>query len=101
MNALLIAPLAPKKGVEIEFAKAAHGGSHLALKRLPAHLAVSDDFKADFLLQRDGGVDGAIFDLFELSRTDLAGGELLLRRKQFRRPKQAADHIRVNGDRSC
>jgi hypothetical protein len=98
VNSLFIVPLAPKKSVEVEVAKSAHGGSHLALKRLPAHFAVSDNFKADFLLQRDGVVDGAIFDFFELSRTDLAGGELLLRRKQFRRPKQASDHIRVNGD---
>jgi hypothetical protein len=49
-------------------------------------------------LKRDGVVDGAIFDLFELSAVDLAGGESLLRRKEFRRPKQASNRIRVNRD---
>src|SRR5678816_3469303 len=39
-----------------------------------------------------------IFDLFELTRGDCAGGGLLLCHKQFRRPKQASDHIRVSDD---
>jgi len=36
---------------------------HLALERLPAHLAVSDDFQFGFLSQRDRSVHCFVFDL--------------------------------------
>jgi len=62
---------------------------HLALERLPAHLAVSDDFQFGFLLQRDRSVRS-----FELRSGDCAVGELLLRSEQLGRAKQAANYVR-------
>ncbi len=49
-------------------AKAADRRGHLALKRLPPHLPIGDDFQADTFLQRNGLIHRAIFDLFELLR---------------------------------
>jgi hypothetical protein len=70
----------------------------LALKRLPAHFAVADDFQAHVFLQADGVVDSAIFDCFELLLVDGFDGELVLRFQQVRRAKQAADSLGVNGE---
>jgi hypothetical protein len=47
-------------------------------------------------LKRDGLVDHPIFDFFELCVADNPSGELLLRLKQLRRPKQAADNVGVD-----
>src|SRR5439155_1262966 len=84
LHALLVVPLAPKKSVEIKFTEAANGSRHLALKRLPAHLAVGHDFQADALLQSDSVIDGPVFDQFEFSSSDGSSDEFLLSRKQLR-----------------
>lgn len=42
-------------------------------ERVPAHLAVGDDIQSRALLHRDHLVDGAIFDLLERRRVELAG----------------------------
>ena len=98
MHALFVVPVSPKKSVEGKFSKAAHGGRHLALKRLPAHLPVGDNFQADALLESDRRVDGAIFDCFEFNRGDSSSGELLLGQEQLRRSKQAADDVGVGSN---
>src|SRR5947208_9635341 len=100
LHALLVVPLAPKKSVEIKFTEAANGSRHLALKRLPAHLAVGHDFQADALLQSDSVIDGPVFDQFEFSSSDGSSDEFLLSRKQLRWAEKAADDISVNGDHS-
>jgi hypothetical protein len=97
---MFIVPSTPKEGVKIKFTKAADGGCHLALKRLPPHLPVGHDFQSDAFLQSDGVIDGAIFDLFELGVANSTGGELFLSRKQFRRPKQATNYVGMDGDHS-
>ena len=86
MNSLLVAPVAPEKGVEIKFTEAADRRSHLVLEPLAAHLADGDNFQADAFLQRNGVIDRAIFNLFELSSSNGYGGELLLGVKQLRGP---------------
>ena len=91
-------PLAPEKGVESEFSKAVDRCGHLALKRLPPHLAIGHDLQANCLLERDGLIDRAVFDLFELCVADGLRGELLLSAKQLRRSQQAADDIGVRRD---
>src|SRR5947209_10853824 len=98
LHALLVVPLAPKKSVEIKFTEAANGSRHLALKRLPAHLAVGHDFQADALLQSDSVIDGPVFDQFEFSSSDGSSGELLLSRKQLRGPEKAANDIGVDAN---
>jgi hypothetical protein len=95
---VLVVPLSPQKCVTIKLAEAADGGGHLALKRLAAHLAIADDFQTDALLQRDGIVDGAIFDGFELSGSNRPNSELLLGQQQLRGPEKAADDVSVGGD---
>jgi hypothetical protein len=90
VNSFFVVPMAPEKGVQGEFAKAADRSGHLALKRLPAHLAIGQDREVDFFLQRDGAVHCAIFDPLELLGTDGPGGELVLGPKKVRRPKQAS-----------
>ena len=67
---MFIVPSTPKEGVKIEFTEAADGSGHLALERLPPHLAVGDDFQSDAFLQSDGVIDGAIFYQFEFSSGD-------------------------------
>ena len=95
MNSLLVIPLAPEKRVKVEPPKTAHRRRHLALKRLPAHLAVGHDIQADGFLESDRLVHGAIFYFFEFIRGYGPSGELFLCRKQFRGPKQAADDVGV------
>jgi hypothetical protein len=92
-HAVLVVPLAPEKRVEIVRAEAAHGGRHLALKRLPPHLPVGDDLQPEALLQRDRVIDGAVFDRFEFRGGDCPDAELFLRRAQFRRAKQTANDV--------
>src|SRR5947208_223050 len=98
LHALLVVPLAPKKSVEIKFTEAANGSRHLALKRLPAHLAVGHDFQADALLQSDSSIDGPGFHQFQFSRSPGSSHELLLSGKQLRWAEKPADDIRGNGD---
>jgi hypothetical protein len=82
------------------FTKAADRRRHLALKRLPPHLPIGHDFQADTFLQRNGVIDGTIFDQFEFSSGDGSSGELLLSRNQLRRPKQAADDVSMSANRN-
>jgi hypothetical protein len=98
VNSIFVVPIAPKKRVKSEFSKAAHRRRRLALKRLPAHLAVGHDIQADGFLESDYLVHRAIFDFFEFNRGDGPRGELLLSREQFRGPKQAADDVGMGGD---
>ena len=91
-------PITPEKGVKIEFAKAANGGGHLTLKRLPAHLAIGYNFEPGIFLQRNGSIDSTIFDFFKFRSAESPGGKLFLRKQQFRRSEQTANDIGVSGN---
>lgn len=93
MDTVLVVPLAPKKRVEIKIAEAADGSRHLALKRLPAHLAVGDNFQTNAFLQSYSVVYSAILYLFELRSSDRSGGELLLSFQQFSGTEQAPNYV--------
>jgi len=84
---LFVMPITPKKRVEIELAEAADGRGHLALKRLPPHLAVGHNLQADALLQSDSIVDGSIFDGFKFSRCDRPCSKLFLSFEQLLWPQ--------------
>ena len=98
INALLVVPLAPKKGIKVKLSEAAYGCGHLALKGLTAQLSVRDDFEADTFLKRNRFIDRAIFDFFEVSGRDSASGKLLLRSEQLRGPKQATDYVSMESN---
>tara|TARA_B100000315_G_C14395912_1_gene504219 strand:- start:566 stop:787 length:222 start_codon:yes stop_codon:yes gene_type:complete len=71
--------LAPEKGIESALAETVDGLRHLALERLPAHLAVRDYLKACRLLQTYHLIDGPILFFLEICLTDSIVGEILLR----------------------
>ena len=79
-------------------AKAADRRGHLALKRLPPHLPVGDDFQADAFLQRNGLIDRAIFDLFKLCVANGTSWQLFLSLKQLWRSEQAPNNVGMSGD---
>jgi hypothetical protein len=80
------------------FAKAADRRRHLALKRLPPHLPIGNDFQTDIFLQRDGVVNRTIFDLFKLCLAYTTTGQVLLCFEQLWRPEQASDDISMNAN---
>lgn len=96
MQSILAAPITPQKSVKIEHPETADGCRHLALKRLPAHLAVGDDFQSGIFLQRDRRVDSVIFNLCELAGSEITVGEVFLSGKQFGWPEQASDNVGMN-----
>ena len=84
MDPSLVIPVAPKKGVQIHFAKAAHRRGHLALERLPAHFPIGYDLKAGRFLQRNGLIDGSIFYFRKDFLTHATRYELLFGRQATR-----------------
>jgi hypothetical protein len=60
-------------------AEAVRGLDHLALERLPAHLAVRDDGETGALLQPDGPVHGPVFYALELGRGEPTRSVVLAR----------------------
>lgn len=65
-------PVAPEKSVDTEVAEALDCRGHLALKGLPAHLAVGHDREPCCLLHRDRVIDSTILNFFEARSIDLA-----------------------------
>jgi hypothetical protein len=98
---MLVAPITPQKSVKIEHSEAADGRRHLALKRLPPHLSVADNFQSGSFLQRDRRIDCVIFNFSELRRTKATVSEAFLSGEQFCGPEEASDNVRMNRKHSC
>lgn len=94
-NSALVVPIPPQKRIQVHVAKAAYASRHLALKRLPAHLAIRYDLETDRLLQRNYPINRAIFYFTESFQADPSRRELLLRRKQLSGPEQTPYDIRM------
>jgi hypothetical protein len=70
----------------------------MPVERVPTHLAVRDDVEPRVFLQRDGFVDRAILDLFEVSRRHVATFERGTRLEEISRAKKATDDIGASGE---
>src|SRR5574337_1710073 len=92
---LFALPLAPKEGIEVPLAEPLDGGRHLALEGEAPHLPIGYDIEVGLFLKSQCFIDRPIFNPLELSRRELARGELFLRIEKLGWPKQAADDICV------
>jgi hypothetical protein len=85
--------MAPQECIDVPGAEAVDRLGHRALERKPPHFAVSHNVEPCLLLERDGGIDGAILYGFKLRVTKAPGCELVPGFAQRSRPQKTADNI--------
>src|SRR5215472_1016549 len=86
-------PMAPQECIDIPDAEAVDSLEHLALEGKAPHFAVGYDVEPRRLLERDGLIDSAILDGFELRMTELPSRPVVPCLPQRDRPQKTTDNI--------